>query len=177
VQRRRLARLATALVVLLAGCSHGSPAGPATPTPSPTYPLPPRPVRLSETPVAGASAVSGQVRVAVIGVQAHIPLLAGTHADFAPRGEFDRLRVAVQNDSRSFVFLTLANVVLVTADGAAHKPDWQTMVIKRQPESIDLGAQDGVQFDVYYDVPKGSKLKLLRLTDVDPPAEIPLPPT
>lgn len=173
--RCRSATLVTVLAIVLAGCSHGS--GPVPPAASPTYPLPPRPVRLSETPVAGATAVSGQVKVAVIGVRAHMPLLAGTHADFAPRGEFDRLRVSVQNDSRSFVFLTLAHIVLVTAGGAAHPPDWQTMVIKRQPESIELGAQDGVQFDMYYDVPKGSKLRLLRLTDLDPAVQIPLPST
>ena len=168
-----------ALGAVLAGCTGGSgPAPRQSPAPpSPTYPLPARSVRLSETPVAGATAVSGPVSVAVIGVRAHMPLLAGTHADFAPRGEFDRLRVAVQNDSRSFVFLTLADIVLVTDDGTAHHPDPQAMVIKRQPESIDLGSQDGVQFDLYYDVPKGSKLRLLRLTDVDPAAQVPLPST
>ncbi|HEY3033524.1 MAG TPA: DUF4352 domain-containing protein [Streptosporangiaceae bacterium] len=162
----------------LAGCTAGSgPAPSPAPAASPTYPLPPRPVRLSETPVAGATAVSEQTSVAVIGVRAHMPLLAGTHADFQPRGEFDRLRVVVQNDSRTFLSLTPADMLLVTADGTAHRPDGQAMVIKRQPEAIELGSQGRVEFDLYYDVPTGSKLRLLRLAGFDPKLEIPLPAT
>jgi len=147
------------------------------PSPSPTYPLAPRTVRPSETPLATATAVSGPTSVAVIGLRAHMTFAVGTHADFTPHGEFDRLRVVVQNDSRTFLFLTLADMQLVTADGTAHRPDVQAMAIKRQPDQIDLGSLDRTEFDLWYDVPAGSKLRLLRLTGLDPVQEIPLPPS
>jgi hypothetical protein len=167
---------AAALLTVLAGCTHASPSAPAAPSASPTYPLPPRAVRPFETPIAGATAVSDPISVAVIGMRAHATYLVGTHADFQPRGEFDRLRVVLQNDSRTFLSLTLADMLLVTADGTAHRPDLQAMVIKRQPETIDLGSQGRIEFDLWYDVPVGSKLRLLRLAGLDPVQEIPLPP-
>jgi hypothetical protein len=142
---------------------------------SPTYPVPPRSVRLSETPLAGVSAVSGLVTFAVIGFRAHMPLIAGTHGDFEPQGEFERLRVAVQNDSRTFAELTLADMMLVTADGVAHRPEPQAMAIKRQPQQLEVGASGGVQFDLYYDLPKGSMLRELRFGGFHPEPHIPLP--
>jgi hypothetical protein len=137
--------------------------------------VPPRPVRLSETPLVGVSAVSGQVTFAVIGFRAHMPLIAGTHADFEPKGEFERLRVAVQNDSRTFAELTPAKILLVTADGVAHPPDPQAMAIKRQPQQIEVGASGGAQFDLYYDLPKGSNLRELRFGGFRPEPRITLP--
>jgi hypothetical protein len=166
---------AAALLTVLTGCTRT--VAPAAPSATPTYPLPPRTVRPFETPVAGASAVSDPVTVAVIGVRPHAAYLVGTHADFQPRGEFVRLRVAVQNDARTFLSLTLADMLLVTTDGTAHRPDLQAMVIKRQPETIDLGSQGRIEFDLWYDVPVGSTLRLLRLAGLDPVQEISLPPT
>jgi hypothetical protein len=163
-------------VAVLAGCTHSAASGPA-PSASPTYQLPPRAVRLSETPLPTASVVSGPTTVAVIGLRAHVPLLAGTHADISPRGEFVRLRVAVQNNDRTFLYLTLAEMVLVTADGAAHRPDGQAMLVKRQLETVDIGSLGRAEFDLYYDVPVHSTLRSLRLAGFDPVLEIPLPPT
>ena len=165
---------AGAVAIVLTGCTHSSVS--AGPAPSPTY-QPPRTVRPSETPLATASAVSAPLTVAVIGLRAHQRLLVGTHADVAPRGEFVRLRVAVQNDSRTFASVTLADMRLVTADGTVHRPDSQAMAIKRQPETVDLGSQNRVEFDLWYDVPARSRLRLLRLIGLDPVREIPLRPT
>jgi hypothetical protein len=130
-----------------------------------------------ETPVAEPSAVSGRVTVAVIAVRPHAGFLLGTHAEFRPRGEFARLRVAVQNDLSTFQSFTWADMVLVTGDGVAHTPDWQAMVIKRQQEETTISAQGRLEFDVWYDVPRGSTLRTFRLTNLDPVAEVPLPPT
>ena len=165
------------VVSVLTGCTHGSASAGAGAAPSPTYLGPPRTVRPSETPLATATVVGDPFTVSVIGLRAHQRFLVGTHADIAPRGEFVRLRVAVQNDSRTFASATLADMRLVTVDGTAHRPDSQAMAIKRQPETIDLGSLNRVEFDLWYDIPAGSRLRLLRLTGFDPVQEILLPPT
>jgi hypothetical protein len=170
---------AAALVTVLPGCQHGSAPPSAASTTRPTYALPPRTVRPFETPLAGATAGTGPVSVAVIGLRPHAPYLVGTHAEFDPKGEFCRLRVAVQNDAPTFQTITLADMLLVTADGTAHRPDLQAMLIKRQPDEITLGAQGRVEFDLWYDVPVGSKLRALRARQpgLEALPEIPLPPT
>ena len=173
------AATAAALLVLggaLAGCTR-PPAPETAPTGAPTYQLPPRTARPSETPLAGATTGDDSASVTVLGLRAHQTFLVGTHADVQARGEFARLRVAVENDSRTFLSFALADMLLVTADGTAHRPDVQAMAIKRQPETVDLGAQGRIEFDLWYDLPAGSRLRLLRLAGLDPEREIPLPPT
>jgi hypothetical protein len=168
--------MVAAAALALAGCSSAGTPAPATTPSASTYLFPSRTVRPSETPLATATVVSGPVSVAVIGLRAHLTYAVGTHADFTPRGEYDRLRVVVQNDDRTFLYLTLADIRLVTADGTVHRPDAQAMAIKRQPETVDIGSLDRAEFDLWYDVPTGSRLRALRLTGFDPVREIPLPP-
>jgi hypothetical protein len=171
-----LARAATA-ALLIAGavaCTD-TPAQPAA-TPSPTYLLPARTARPHEIPVPSASAVSGPLTFTVLGLRAHLPALVGTHAEFRAKGEFARVRIAVQNDSATFYDLLTSQQLLVTADGAAHRPDLPTMEVTRQPDDISLGAQDRIEVDLWWDLPRGLQLRALRVTvKGGPPKDIPLP--
>ncbi|HVQ91787.1 MAG TPA: hypothetical protein VMU51_12185 [Mycobacteriales bacterium] len=161
---------------LVAGCT-GPPAAPAA-TPSPTYLLPSRTARYLETPIPSASAVSGSLMITVMGLRAHLPALTGTHAEFRARGEFVRVRISVENIAATFYDLLTSQQLLLTDDGAARPPDLPAMEVTRQPDDISLGAQDRIEVDLWYDIPRGRTLRGLRVTIKDGPArDIPLPAT
>ncbi|MEN3358736.1 MAG: hypothetical protein V7637_2718 [Mycobacteriales bacterium] len=160
--------LVAALSMSVAGCS-GPPAAPAA-TPSPTYLLPSRTARYGETPVPSASAVSGSLIITVMGVRPHLDALVGTHAEFRARGQFVRVRIAAENISATFYDLITSQQLLLTDDGAARPPDLPAMQVTRQPDDVSLGAQDRVEVDLWYDIPRGLKPHGLRVTVKGGPA-------
>jgi hypothetical protein len=97
-------RAAAALATLAAGCSSGSSdsAAAAPATASPTYQLAPRTARPFETPLPTASATGPQVTLSVIGLRVHLLSIVGTHAEWLPRGEYERVRVALDNGMSTF---------------------------------------------------------------------------
>ena len=170
--RRSLAALA-AVATLAAGCSSHSGATTPGPTASPTYLEAPRTARPFETPLATASATGQNVIVTVLGVRAHLTSLIGTHAEWLPKGEYERLRVALDNGSSTFRDFPTERLLLVTADGAAHEPDYDAMNIARQPTVATVPAQGRLEMDLWYDVPAGSQVRALRVQDLD--ADVALP--
>jgi len=162
-------------VLAAAGCSSDSAAGPARPSASasPTYLQAPRTARPFETPLAGASATGPQVTVTVLGLRAHLSSLIGTHAEWLPRGEYQRLRVVLDNGSATYREFTTSKLLLVTADGRTYPPDYDAMNIARQPKVATVPAQGRLEMDLWYDVPKGSTLRALRVLDLG--ADVPLP--
>lgn len=175
--------MATALTVSLAAGLAGCTNHPATSTapaaaPSPTYLLPARTARPHETPVPAASAVSGSLTITVLGLTAHLDALVGTHAEFRARGEFVRVRIAAENVSATYYDLITSQQLLLTDDGAARKPDLPAMQVTRQPDDVSLGAQDRIEVDLWYDIPRSLKLHGLRVTIKGGPArDISLPDT
>ena len=170
------------LAAVLAGCSDGH--SPKTAT-SPTYKIPPRPVRDGETPLPYRVVSDGKIMFAAIGYRANMSSVVGSHADWPAKGQFVRARVLVENGYPTFHTITLGKQLLVTTDGVTHEIDENGMRIERQPAEFDLGAHDRLEFDLIYDIPKGAKAKSLRLfggpTDdlgiplkIDPGAEAPL---
>jgi hypothetical protein len=169
---------AVAAVLLASATACSSSAAEPGPAPSPTYLLPPHTVRPSEIPVPSASAASGLLAFTVLGIRAHLPALTGTHAEFRAKGEFVRIRIAVQNIGATFYDLRTSQQLLLTDDGAARAPDLPTMEVTRQPDQISLGAQDRIEVDMWWDVPRGLRLHGLRVTVADGPAkDIALPDT
>jgi len=166
---RRILLLTT--LVVLAACTAADP--PPAPATSPTYVLAPRPARPLETPLTGASATGDQVSVTVIAVRAHLASLIGTHAEWLPRGEYERLRVVLDNGTATYREFSTERLLLVTADGTAHRPDYDAMNIARQPKVATVPAQGRLEMDLWYDVPVGSRLIALRVADLG--TDVPLP--
>jgi hypothetical protein len=167
---RRILLLAT-LAAVLPACTTADP--PPAPAPSPTYVQPPRTARPLETPLAGASATGQQVSVTVLGLRAHLVSLIGTHAEWLPHGEYERLRVVLDNGTATYREFPTERLLLVTADGTAHRPDYDAMNIARQPKVATVPAQGRLEMDLWYDVPAGSRLTALRVADLG--TDVPLP--
>jgi len=173
--------VAVLLAALLLGACAAAPPPPTSATP--TYPLPPRPVRPSETPLALPPQVQGDTRFTLIGLTV-LDAIEGSHAEWRPKGHYVRIRLVVVNTGRSGVVFDTGRQQLLTADGVVHNVDPQAMLIKRQPGQFDLGAGVLVEFDLYYDVPRDARPTALRvhggptLTDLQNLdwADIPLPP-
>ncbi|HEY1969399.1 MAG TPA: DUF4352 domain-containing protein [Pseudonocardia sp.] len=156
-----IGRPAVALILaLLVGCAPTQP--PAAP-PTPTYQLPPRPVRPEERPLAVGTVKQGNTEFTPIGLSS-LEEVVGSHAEWEPKGQFIRVRLVVVNTDRSSVSFTTAHQQLITTDGAAHDVDSQAMLIERQPdEPFNLGAFVRIEFDLYYDVPVNVRPKALRV--------------
>lgn len=158
--RRTLGAVTAALV--LAGCGTDQDQ-PAPTESSATYELPPRPVRPDEVVLAGEPVVDGDTSFSLIGLSTGMEQLIGSHAEFEARnGQFVRIRLVVVNVGRSGVLFETGHQQLVLADGTTATPDLTTMMVKRQPDTFDLGAGVRVEFDLYYDVAADAEPTALR---------------
>ncbi|MBC6461528.1 DUF4352 domain-containing protein [Actinomadura sp. HBU206391] len=151
-----------------AACSGDAspPQGSTTPSAAsatPTYRLPSRPVRDGETPLSGGTVRSGDLAFTPIGLRAGMPELVGSHADVRPKGQFVRIRLVTENRGRTTQTFDSRKQLLVTTDGATHQPDLDAMLVKRQPDSIDVGSAVRIELDLWYDIPRESRVRALRL--------------
>jgi hypothetical protein len=125
----------------------------------------------------------GDTQFQLIGLTADQTELTGSHVQFEAKGAYSRIRLVITNVGRSGNTIEPKKQQLVTTDGTAYPPDEQAMLIKRQPyEPFTLGANDRLEFDLYYDIPKGAKAKALKafggatLThDANESTDVPLP--
>jgi hypothetical protein len=152
----KLRLLAVVVLVLTAGCEASAPSAPET------YSLPPRPVRPDETALTLPPAKNGDTEFTLLALAAGLSSITGSHTEFAATGQFVRLRLVVTNTGTSSVLFDTKRQLLVDDRGAAHPPDEQAMLIKRQPGQFDLGHGVRVEFDLYWDIPRGTKLVALR---------------
>jgi hypothetical protein len=150
---------AVVVLVLVSGCQAAAPSIPA-PT---TYELPPRQVRPDETALKLPSAKNGDTEFTLIGLAAGLPSITGSHTEFPATGQFVRLRLVITNTGTSSVLFDTKRQLLVDDQGAAHPPEEQAMLIKRQPGQFDLGHGVRVEFDLYWDIPKDRKPVTLRV--------------
>jgi hypothetical protein len=149
-----------ALAVAAAGCAGASDTQASLPS---TYQLAPQTVRPDETALKLPPALDGLTQFTVIGYTS-VASLVGSHAEMqSVQGKFVRLRLVVVNTDRSTTELNTDKNLLLTATGATYAPDNQAMSIKRQPRTLELGANVRVEFDLYYDVPADTKPTGLRL--------------
>jgi hypothetical protein len=145
--------------LLLAGCAQQAP---PAPPPAPTYQIAPLPVRPEEKALAPVPTREGDSEFQLIGLTTGIKTILGSHAEWPAKGAFIRVRVVVTNTGRNTIPFDATKQTLVTADGATHTPDPQAMLIKRQPAQIDIGADDRLEFDLYYDAPPDARPTALR---------------
>jgi hypothetical protein len=173
--RRALAiLLSAATVALAAGCDSGSGAAAApSPAASPTYRPAPRTARPFETPLATASATGPQVRVDVVGLRVHLLSIIGTHAEWLPKGEYERVRVALDNGMSTFRSFSTDRMLLVDATGKTYRPDYDAMDIARQPRVATVPAEGRLEMDLWYDLPARSVVRALRLQDLDKDVTLP----
>ena len=165
--------VAALLAAGAAGCSSEPSGAAPAPAASPTYLEAPRTARPFETPLATASATAQNVSVTVLGLRVRLTSLIGTHAEWLPKGEYERLRVALDNGSSTYREFPTERLLLVTGDGTAVKPDYDAMNIARQPKVATVPAQGRLEMDLWYDVPKGTTVRALRVQDLD--TDVPLP--
>lgn len=175
MRRVPAALAAAAVLAAAAGCTSEPAASSAGPDPaaSPTYREAPRTARPFETPLATASATAQNVSVTVVGLRSRLTSLVGTHAEWLPKGEYERLRVALDNGSSTYREFPTEQLLLVDADGRTYRPDYDAMNIARQPKVATVPAQGRLEMDLWYDLPKGATLRALRVQELG--ADIPLP--
>jgi hypothetical protein len=175
--RRATAALASLAILALAGtagCSSDSGAAAApSATPSPTYLQAPRTARPFETPLATASATGPQVTVSVVGLRVHLVSIIGTHAEWLPRGEYERVRVALDNGMSTFRGFSTERMLLVDSNGKTYKPDYDAMNIARQPTVATVPAEGRLEMDLWYDLPEKSIVRALRVQDLGKDVALP----
>lgn len=154
-----------AVVLVAAGCGDAPVvAGPDTAVSSAaTYPVPPQTVRPDEKPLKIPTTADGDTAFTLLGLTTEIPTLIGSHAEFQAKGQFVRIRMSVINNGRSSVSFAARRHVLIDDHEVEHEVDVQAMTIKRQPDTLDLGANVRLEYDVYYDLPKDAKPLALRV--------------
>ncbi|CCH33944.1 hypothetical protein BN6_67070 [Saccharothrix espanaensis DSM 44229] len=153
--------MVAALVV--AGCSS-APASETPPTSSPpTYPVPPGTARPDEKVLHLPTTSDGDTAFTLVGLTTGMDALIGSHAEFAAKGQFVRIRLSVVNNGRSSASFDARRHLLVDDRKVEHPVDTQAMTIKRQPEVIDLGANVRLEYDVYYDLPADAKPLALKV--------------
>ena len=176
--RRATAALATLAALALAGaagCSSDSSGAATAPsaTASPTYQLAPRTARPFETPLPTASATGQQVTVSVVGLRTHLVSIIGTHAEWLPKGEYERLRIALDNGMSTFRAFDTKKMLLVDANGKTYKPDYDAMEIARQPAVATVPAEGRLEMDLWFDLPEKSVVRALRVQDLDKDIALP----
>jgi hypothetical protein len=153
--RLRTAGLLLSGTLLLTGCASNPPA-------TPTYQLPPRPVRLHEQPLMLPPVTEGPTQFTLIGLTS-MDRIVGSHAEWEPKGRYIRVRLVAVNTDHSSVGFDTARQQLVTSDGVVHGVDPQAMLIERQPGQFDLGANVRIEFDLFFDVPRDAEPRTLRV--------------
>ncbi|WP_067475961.1 DUF4352 domain-containing protein [Actinomadura hibisca] len=149
--------LSVALVLsVVPGCAEDD-------KPPPAYAMPYEKVREDERVMHGRSGRSSDLEVTVLGLSDPLTSLYGTHAEIRPKGRFVRVRILAVNRGRDIQVFDTWKQYLVTADGRAHEPNVNAIMVKRQPERLSVGAFMRAEFDLYYDVPKESASKALRV--------------
>ncbi|WP_141576971.1 DUF4352 domain-containing protein [Actinomadura sp. WMMA1423] len=172
------AALILAATLPLAGCSGSGHA-----TSPPDYKIPAERAREGESVPEGKTGKSADMRFTVVGFREAMTDVMGTHAAMNAKGAFTRVRVLAVNTGRDIQVFDTWKQRLVTTDGGTYSPDVNATMIKRQPERLSVGASMRVEFDLWFDVPRGAKTKAVRLYGSPPvgatsdpaPAEIPLP--
>ncbi|MEU7532196.1 DUF4352 domain-containing protein [Saccharothrix sp. NPDC042600] len=150
--------LGVAAVLLAAGCTDVPAVSEPPPgSASPTYPVPNVPVRPDEKVLRVPTAGDGETAFTLLGLTAELPSLVGSHAEMPAKGQYVRIRMSVVNNGRSSVQFNARKHVLIDDRKTEHAVDLQAMLIKRQPDTFDLGANVRLEYDVYYDIPKDAK--------------------
>jgi len=112
---------------------------------------------------------SGHFAVRLLDARCGITYLTGTHAEFDPHNPLCRVRERVRSLDATYHSFSTARQQLMLANGANVSPSIDAMNIKRQPDSVNVGARDVVELDVYFEPPPGGAPVSVRFYgDTDP---------
>jgi hypothetical protein len=136
--------------VLLTGC---------TSTPARTPP----PVTTT-TPYARTPGDCAKLTVTTLAVQPGITYMIGTHAEWDPKGQLVRIRVAITNSDATYHTTRTSDYRLLDAAGAEYATSVDAMRIKRQPDEVEIGAADRLEVELWYDIPLAATAHSLRDT-------------
>lgn len=159
--RRLLLILLLLLLLPLAACGEDE----ATPPPAPPTTTVAEYVR---TPTDCT-----ELAVTALAVEPGIGYVVGTHAEWLPKGQFVRIRVAITNNDRTFHTTRTADYQLYDVRDAAHPISVDAIRIKRQPDEMPIGAGNRLEMDLWYDIPLDTTARDLRDTTCN--TTIPLP--
>ncbi|TDB88057.1 DUF4352 domain-containing protein [Actinomadura sp. KC216] len=181
--RPRVPLTIAAAAALAGAVAFAGSAGSGKATATPSYSIPAERVREGESVPEGKTGRSADMTFTVIGFREGMTEVMGTHAAMESQGTFTRIRILAVNTGRDIQVFDTWKQRLVTTDGRAHSPDVNATMIKRQPERLSVGSFMRAEFDVWFDVPRGAKVKAVRLYGSPPvgavrdpaPAEIALP--
>ncbi|QIS02110.1 hypothetical protein F5X71_07065 [Nocardia brasiliensis] len=143
-------RLFLFLLLLSTACGTGEPTA---------APPPPAPTEYVRTPQDCA-----KLTVTAATVETGIGYILGTHAEWQPKGQFIRIRVAIVNNDNTFHTTRPADYHLEDTAAAAHPPSVDAMAIKRQSPELTLGAGNRLEMDLWYDIPPNAGPRQLRDT-------------
>ncbi|WP_431959860.1 hypothetical protein [Actinacidiphila sp. bgisy160] len=166
----------TALAGALAGATVAALTAAAIwPHPSPSAAG--QPLRQLEIPLDAPAVKAGNLEFRALALRCGIAVIVGTHAEHPAKGRLCRIRVLVTVDDSVSARLDNDLHRLVLADGSRHPMDWEAMQIKRQPLTIDIGAHDSAQYDLWFDIPRDAAVHHLAVTNDKgmPASDIPLP--
>ncbi|MFC5052341.1 DUF4352 domain-containing protein [Saccharothrix xinjiangensis] len=153
------------MLLLVAGCESGEVGGEEAGQAgeSEAYPVPVGTARPDEVVLRVPTTADGDTAFTLVGLTTGMPTLIGSHAEFHAKGQFVRVRMSVVNNGRSSVSFAARRHVLVDGGGGEHEADEQAMLVKRQPDVVDLGANVRLEYDAYYDIPAGAEPRALRV--------------
>ncbi|MEV6557466.1 hypothetical protein AB0M22_17240 [Nocardia sp. NPDC051756] len=154
-------RLLPLLLLSLAACGAEPAAAPPPPSPTTT-------AAYLRTPLDCT-----KLTITPLNVEPGIGYIFGTHAEWLPKGQYIRIRVAITNTDNTFHTTRPTDYQLDDAADRPHQTSVDAMEIKRQPNELNIGAGNRVEMDLWYDIPVDTAPKLLR--DTACTTTIPLP--
>ncbi|MEV4124068.1 hypothetical protein [Nocardia sp. NPDC049707] len=145
---KRVRLLLPLLLLPLAAC--------ADPTPTPSAPT------ITTTEYVRTPADCTKLELTALVVEPGHGYIFGTHAEWLPKGQFVRIRVAITNADNIFHTTRTSDYELDDATGTAHPVSNDAMAIKRQSTEVTIGAGNRLELDLWYDIPLDTAPKLLR---------------
>jgi hypothetical protein len=167
--RRWVLVVGLAVVLLAAGGGLGFLGGRLS---APTAPAQDRALWSGEKVQHAAAVRYGNMTFRPTGLTCGLHWAFGTHAELEATGQFCRLGVAVVSVDSTFHDLVLDSQRLVDAAGHSYLTSFDVMRVKRQPDTITLGARDAVEIDLWYDVPLGVRITGARFYGDNDPSGI-----
>lgn len=131
---------------------------------TPTYHLPPQPVRELESALPGKHVNIGEVTYTAIAIRTDIVSVVGSHADLLAKGQYVRVRLSMANSGKTRHNLDLYKQRLLTTDGKDYNLSYDAMEISRAPDGpFSIAAQELRELDLWYDIPAKAKVRALRI--------------
>jgi hypothetical protein len=112
-------------------------------------------LRPSELPGPAHAVDTGGIRYRVLGWRCGLLAVQGDHADWLADGQYCRVRLRMTSADRYVHVFTAAPQSLVLDDGTQHPVNLNAMQIQDQPARTEARPNAVLDFDLWFDVPRG----------------------